>query len=114
VVRIPPEELIHTDEAMAAGRAPTPRRRGFDSFRPCLTPRSSSGSRIPASQAGDAGSNPARGSLTDAAVVSTAACGRAMPAVRVRTPPAASTPCLLHRNHMRGSSANGNTRGLHP
>jgi hypothetical protein len=26
-----------TDEAMAAGRAPTPRRRGFDSFRPCLT-----------------------------------------------------------------------------
>jgi hypothetical protein len=50
----------------------------------------------------------------DAAVVSTAACGRAMPAVRVRTPPAASTCCLLHRNHMRGSGANGNTRGLHP
>jgi hypothetical protein len=50
-----------TDEAMAAGRAPTPRRRGFDSFRPCLKPRSSSGSRMPASQAGDAGSNPARG-----------------------------------------------------
>jgi hypothetical protein len=50
----------------------------------------------------------------DAAVVSTAACGRAMPAVRVRTPPAASTLWLSHRNHMRGSGANGNTRGLHP
>jgi hypothetical protein len=82
------------------------RRRGFDSFRPCLTPRSSSGSRMPASQAGDAGSNPARGFHrrgrgVNGSMRACHACGAGSnPAGRFETPGALVLT--------------GNTRGLHP
>ena len=135
MVRIPLEELLRTRPWRPRGLQP--RRRRFDSFRPCFTPRSSSGSRMPASQAGRrgfesrSGLSRGRGVNGEHAGVPCLRCGfdprRPLQDVTMRR--AATAKAVAFRAFARHGSAGericdlrtdgalvltGNTRGLHP